>query len=870
MEIQNFKKISASVYKNIQALSPSDIETLRGILKLQSISYGRIRTFSLEDSQTIVLLTLKQNCLILIKFLLENEIEMPKDLLDDVIELLFLRNLSAQTADGAGARPRNIDLQAQIEKEQIETQIFNAIVDIVYRSEYYNTKLKDFLMNKTVPDDASVNFAPLIEGEYHSFELLVLSKLMVGPVLLNLVSSYRSKLRGVVKQWIVRKITPQLDSNDYGLVYQIFQLINERPNNGLLRARKFEDTAVYLGFAASLIHDKESADIAHEKLLHFYDDLEYAFSVLASAPRSEERRIQPKDEEMLEMALACIVKLVRFKSISFYKFLGSFQAALKLKLSSCIKGAIYEILLAYIPDRDVLIEKTVDCKEEVQQELKSGSLYLLPRVIRFINAYRLREEADGTLSALSADESSGVGRLRASNGAAPSYKPAVHDDFVEYKILGLRSEDPATVAECLGGPLPHEILKLNAQHIRNAILLDASVADRLVAYQIENKVVLEDVSIIHLISSMPSEHFFEYAKLFSDFSMYLNGDVLERIGDDLESGAEWLHSTYSREIGLFVLRNSSYFNELLANNRAIQPSLLRIYEKVLLENIESAQVRVADPKNSAGEAAGVFLVYDSDEDVSTEFFRIFANQILYAKFCTGRDPSLFLLKRQYAHPGFTIYLKAKMVAGFDVVADIKFLKSNLMDADELLGFLRIVSDDPSVVADLAADAGKPSPNIMLNFGVKNSEYFLKHFGAASEFEKFVLFFSVDEASLEVETIIKDEVMRCMRQPNKLYLDMCVLQLFKCKNLDNILKMLEKHYDNKELLFKLNIYNILNGGHYCSKHLITHVDSKLMCKALLILSYLNIWDREYLTELVSKVEHSIPEDSKYLIADIRKY
>jgi hypothetical protein len=76
MEIQKFKEISNRVYNNIQSLLPSNINVLKDIISLETIKYGRIRTFSLEDSQKIILLTLKQNRLILLKFLVENKIKL--------------------------------------------------------------------------------------------------------------------------------------------------------------------------------------------------------------------------------------------------------------------------------------------------------------------------------------------------------------------------------------------------------------------------------------------------------------------------------------------------------------------------------------------------------------------------------------------------------------------------------------------------------------------------------------------------------------------------------------------------------------------------------------------------------------------------
>lgn len=913
MEIQKFKDISTSVYNNIQALTPNDIQVLRDILRLRSVKYGRIRTFSLEDSQDVILLTLKQNCLILIKFLLEHEIELSEEMLDDVIGLLFMRKEETDdkpkstgeagpggaaaptftTADSGPADPQgnasavaqgrkkqDIDFYAQIEKERIEAQIFNCIIDIIYKTKYSNDKLKSFLSNKNVPDDASVNFAPIVDCEFKSFELIVLNKLVVGPVLLSLVQVYRKKLRNVVKNHIINGMVRLIDGKDYGIIYQIFYLINNQEHNDLLKSRRPENTPEYLAFVSSLIRNKEGAEIAYEKLLPFFDDLDYAFALLVGSSKLEERKIQPKDEQMIEHALECVNHLVKYRRINFYKFLAKFQAVLKLKISNKAKGLIYDILSQYVNDKDVYIEKILDCKEEIEQELKTKEYFLLPRVIRFVNAYQKREASElelvsqgrspGSPYACNFKSSGGFdGSENASNLHAAPKPQDTANEMLDYKVLGLRSEDPYTVVECFDSLIAYEILKLNSLHIRNAMIKDSKVIDKVVAYQIMHSVVIEDISIVNIIVCTPNDNFFKYVRLFKDFSFYLNGDILERISDSLEAGLQWLSEAYNRELGLFVLKNCGYFNELLKANKWVQNSLLCIYDKILCENYETTEILIRG-EDPACEAVDVFFVYDDDTEVSDVFFKIFTNQLLYAKFYKNADCGRFILKRKFTHPGFAFYLKAKIVAGFDVFADIKFMKANLVDTDELVGYLKIVSESASKIAELVPSTEKISPNILMNFGVKDSFYFLKNFPSSSALEKFILFFSLDSVNVEIDSLIKDEIMKCLKSANQVYLSMCVLQLFKCRDLDNILKILEKHFDNKELLLKLNIYNVINGGHYCSKALITQVSTPLMCKAIFTLYYLDVWDKDYLLELINKVDTDLSDEMKYILADIKKY
>ncbi|KAI5168557.1 hypothetical protein PAEPH01_0230 [Pancytospora epiphaga] len=863
MEIQKFREISASAYKNIQSLTPSDIETLRDILKLNTINYGHIRTFSLKDSQTVILLTLKQNCLILIKFLLENEIKLPESILNDVIDLLFAKTVTS--GEGELNVGTEVDLNAQLEKERLETQIFNCVVDIVYKSRHSNGKLREFLSAKSVPDDASVNFAPIITCEYKSFELIVLSKFVIGPVLLSLISSYRKKLRSVVKRHIIARLTSQLGSTDHNIIYQIFYLINEQPNIDLLSDRPTENTSQYLGFVCSLIRDKSSCEIAYEKLLPFFDELERAFSVLIGSSKIEEKKIQPQDEEIIRYALECIAKMVKYKSVNFYKFLTSIQVLLKLDTSSHIKGIIYEILGFYIMDKEVYIEKPADCRTAVKEELLKKEFFLLPRLIHFINIHRKRENIERQLR----PRSTAYETVNSFDDKKYGGFVSENDEYLGYLVLGFQSEDPVTVIECLDAQVPLEILTLNAAHIKNAMVKDPRVVDRLLAYQVTNGVILEDISVINTIISTPNDDFFKYACLFKNFTFYFNGDVLERMADNLEEGIAWLSDTYSRSVGRFILANCGFFNDILKMNRSVQTLILPIYERILKDYYGNIEILIRGQGEQ--EETDTLLVFGDESDASDSFFNIFISQLLYAKFYNPGSISKFILPKKYCHTSYSKYCKAKVVAGYDIEADIKFMKANLMNTDELVGYWEITTGNKLLEIEGVSEAPEVvSTSVLRNLGLKDSQYFLQHFSEASDFEKFVLFFSVSEVNLEIEALIKDEVMKNLRSANKTYLDMCVLQLFKCKDIDNILKALEKHYDNKEVLFKLNIHNVICGGNYFSKSLITQVNSRLMCQAIFVINHLEIWESSYLSELVCKIWPDVPEDMRHYISDIKQY
>lgn len=863
MEIQKFKEISTAVYTNIQALTPLDIDTLKDILCLKTIKYGRIRTFSIEDSQNIILLTLKQNCLILLKFLLENGIELQNSILDAVIELLFA-NTKVSMENGKA------DINAQIEMEKIEEQIYNNIVDIIAITSYSNEKLRNFLASKNVPDDASINFAHIVDCEYKSFELIVLNKVAIGPVLLNLVKSYKNKLRPIIKKKIINNLVSTLSINysqknnteqeNLKIIYEIFYLINNYEHNDLLRKSVSDHSIEYLGMVSSLILNKESADIAYEKLNSFLEEFEYAISVLISESKKEIRKLHPSDAQMIERALLCISKLINYKTVYFYKFIQSFQSLIKLNVGPKIKGILYEILTFYVYDKDIFIEGYIDCKNDVESEIKSHEFYLLPRLIKFINAYSDRESIEKDLLA----QGKSLGSPYATSNILStniSYL-SKNEKNIDYKVFGLKSEDPETVIECFDSFISEETIKLNAVSIRNAMIKDQKVTEKIILYQIEKNFVIDDISIVNMILCTPCEQFFDYVRLFNDFSFYLNGDLLERISDDLENGLKWIGDSYNREIGKWMLKNCNYFNDILKSNPEVQNKLIPVYSKILDENISFAEILPFTENDSVFDT---FYVNDDAEELTDEFFMIFAKQILYAKYYTNTDPARFLLKKKYSVDGFTIYLKAKLIAGFEIDSDIKYMKANLADTDEILGYLKIVSESSTFETE-----NRPSANILLNFGIKDSCYFKKYFYGASDLEKFILFFSIDTVDKTIDSMIKEEIIRNLRSKNKIYLTMCVIQLFKCKGLDNILKALETCFDDKDLLFKLNIYNIATGGWYCSKTLIHHADSSLVHKAIFLLYYLDIWEKDYIIELMNKMEVELDEDMKYLANDIKNY
>lgn len=907
MEIQKLTEISEKVYKNLQALTPVDLKAIEDILAMETIKYGKIRTFDIEDSQIIILLTLKQNCLILVLYLLENEIGVPNKLLDQAIGLLGIKEKACQMP--------STELQARIEKERISESITSLIIEILVVSKYSNQQLLEYLKNKRIPDNISVNLAVSFDSELEleSFELSVLSKKLIGPVLLSLVKSYRNAFKKRIKSKILSEIKPYIFGKDKEIVFEIFYLINQEKHKDLLLKVKPESSDSYFGFMSSMVVDKESAELVYSRLEGYFDELESAMKMLVNLSKTERKMIQPKDEKTIVYLLECINKLAKYKCINFYKFISQFQELLKIKVSREIKGLIYEILSKYINDRDVYIEKIVECKDEVESEIRGRSFFLLPRLIRFLNSYKKKEQKELELKKIGVTAGSpyileeeainygGDNRLNYGSTLNYGYSKETYgsdnrmygsdkgiyggdkemfgyskemygelrrDKFdcltyseqYDLRNLGFRSEDPNTIIECLDAYVTPDVIKLNSVHIRNTLIKDSRVIEKLIQFQIDHGYAIDDISIINIILCYPSPLFFDFFKLVRGFSFYLNGDFLERISDNLKEGIRWISLNYNRELGSFILRNSGYFNDIIKRNPKIQNDLIFIYEKIQDENLGAVDFKLF---GLDCDEEYVFLLFDDQDFLVEPFFRIFSKQLLYLKYYKQEVELAPTLSRPYNSPFYETYVKAKAVVGFNVENDIEFLNKSIIPTDELLGYLKICGLFQNQRQNL-------SHSILLNFNIKDYAYVLKFFESASDLERFILFFSIGDVNKELDALLKSHIIKNLKSQNKLYLRMCILQLFKCKDLDSIIKILEKNFDEKELLFKLSIHNIITGGRYFPKALIDSVDDFLKYKALFLLFYLNIWDREYLLELINKADSEVSEEIKYLIEDIRNY
>lgn len=841
MEARELMTIGAAIDGEARPFTQNETEYLKMVLNKESVEYGKIKTFDIQDSQDINLLTLKKTCVLLIKAQLQGNIPIEKSLLDLCFDQLT-KNNSLLTSKK--------DLRALIEKEKLIAIMSSAITEMAFLAPAIHSNVIRYLKDKKVPDLVSVNLVLALDEEIdlESYELSVLNKKIMGPVLLNLVKSYKTQLNEYAVKKLLNGIKCFIDGKDKDVVFEIFYLLNQENHKSLLLKTRPEISDEYVGFVISLIFDRETAEIAFSKLESRFDDLEEAMKTLISLGKSSDKAILPSDEKTISMFLECIEKIVKRDNLFFFKYLGLFQSLLKLKIGRKIKGFLYQILAHYVIANNVFVELIVECKDEVDNEKKSRNYFLLPSLLKFLNAYKAREEKETALlnNGISLD----------SPYAGSSKIKILHNEYV---IMGLLSDDPDTVIECLNSSISPATIKTYSSHLRNTLIKDTRVIEKIMEFQIKNNLVIEDISIVNLILCQSSRLFFEYLSLFNDFSFYFNGDFLERISENLNQGFKWIQGNYSRELGVFILRNCSYFNELIKNTPELQLKILPIYELIFNENLGEVYFEIFSTSSSS-EALDTFYLHDDLDYVNEIFFRIFSKILIYDKFLTSKkNPSS--LPKKYNSPDYQIYVKAKIVCGFNVDSDIEFMTRNLIISDDFQGYLYICGITYHKPKTL-------TKSILLNFGIKDSNYVLNNFENGSDFDKFILLFSIDEISKEMDSLIKAQIMKYLNENNDVFLRMLILQLFKCKNLDNTIRILEKNYHDKKLLFELNLHSIINQGTYFSKDLFDHGTDELKPKALQLIHYLDIWEKDYVCRLIEKTELSTNLELMNLLDDLR--
>lgn len=125
----------------------------------------------------------------------------------------------------------------------------------------------------------------------------------------------------------------------------------------------------------------------------------------------------------------------------------------------------------------------------------------------------------------------------------------------------------------------------------------------------------------------------------------------------------------------------------------------------------------------------------------------------------------------------------------------------------------------------------------------------------------------DEES-KIIKIIKEEITGSCT--NKLIYRQCLTTLLRLNNIDAIVRLIDD-YEDKNLLLKINIRNLMTGGLYFNPKCINVGDKELQIYAISLLYFKNIWDinaiRQWLLSIYKDCRDN--EEIRYIVDDIYK-
>lgn len=842
MLIGKFKETRNRIYGDIHAVCDGDMRFLRDILGLQTMEYGRIKTYSAEDSRVLALYTLKHNAMVLLDFMFRNRVEIDDGLCTVLCDVLL------------SVIP-SVAPECFLEVEEVKALMDEIIIDILcgVGKGLFVEKIERYLGEQEIPDRVSVNLAVVFSASsWRSYDLRVVNELILGPVLLGLLRSFKDALRPQLRNVIVDSCKKKLRDGDRTAVYQIFYELNGCKDLKLMEIEEEEKEEAYVGFVCSLMVDTESCLKGYEVISRagLFGDLKKALETINTLNQMEYRRVRPEDERLIFHLLEVVEKLISSDSASlgfvrlyFMRFIELFLNTLVGQILLEIKGMIYAILAGFMRDedaREIIFEfmKNVNVfsKDVVyadfEREMAARTFAMAPRFLRFCMYLDTRSALD-------------------------------------FAVYALRSEDPSTVIGCFNvlgrfsaekdmdsvGPQ----LQLMSQHIRAAMLASPQVISRVLDFQLGG-VEINDVSIINVILSTPNPRFFQYVRLFDDFSFFMNENFLERLAENEEDGFRYLcdETKKNHEVCKFVVNNQDWFNAY--SKEAVAESVAQIYENLVDFDIENVD---------AGFSQG-FIVPDIPHPA---VFRMLGKLILYAVYVRKTSYANYITDRDYdlddaALEEYCSYIKCRIVVGDNVEDRVKHLMKQHTGIDDLLGYYKICTGMP-------LDAPS-SRNLLVNMDRKDTSVFVSLFPAASDFEKFLLFFFVDvgDGSKEVECIVREEVTHIMisgsaSPAEKMVLRQCLTALLSLSNIDSIVRLVPE-YEDVDLLLRINIRNIMCGGTYFNSALVMKGALDLQVCAVFLLYYKAIWDLAALRDWILHLRKECKDNDtlEYLIGDVR--
>ncbi|KAM0676761.1 hypothetical protein BDAP_002673 [Binucleata daphniae] len=390
-------------------------------------------------------------------------------------------------------------------------------------------------------------------------------------------------------------------------------------------------------------------------------------------------------------------------------------------------------------------------------------------------------------------------------------------------------------------------------------------------------VIAQDVVLLNLIVKSKCELFFIFASFFDSncFVLFLNDDFLERVGENVKLGLEYLASVCSTndEYCKFVIDNKRYFNNISDNiagngkyngigdttyiddTKQTNFYLLKMYNAVSKHFVEEFDIENEEEK----------LVVKKSECM---YFYEILTRIIVHRYEKGENIRKYVVK-EYMYSNENIasycdYLKTLLAIEENVDDEIKYLLSLEIENEsigELIGYYKSVKDECKFEYKFEC---KKLENIILNMieckrdnnigydrcrniGMNTTEYdrnknigmsskctqsdshdlFVKHFRKASKYEKFLLFLILDTERLSNDEVYNKKVFGCVIEEIKemvkndvsdkqdvLILKQCLNTLLYMKNLDDVVKLLKNvklPHYFNDLLVKICIKNILNYG-----------------------------------------------------------
>jgi len=855
MVIERFKEIRNKIYDNIHMVTENDMRFMRDALCASEMEYGRIKTYSADDSKALALYTLKYNVVVLLDFVCRNKIGLGADVCMAICDLLF-EDIPVVTPE------------CSLEIEDIKMRIDEAIVDILCMvgDGIHVEKIRRRLSEQEIPDRVTVNLAVVFEtSAWKSYDLRVIHEFVLGPVLLELLRSFKEALRPQIREKIINICKEKLrEGRDRVVIYQIFYELNEKKDLELLDIDEEDKEESYVGFVYSLMVDEESYVKGYEVLSKagLFNDLRKALEMINSLSQAEYRKVRPEDEKLIHHLMEVIVKLMMFRDrdlehvrLYFMRFIEVFLNTLVGQISLKIKGCIYEILSSFMRDEE--------CRETIVEFMKGVEIF---------NKEGVPLDFERELGCRVFEMTPSFLRFCVFYGG---------NDSVMFAINALKSEDPLTIVRCfdvlerfyekramaengIGSECVSSRLSLMSQHIRVAMLNNPQVTNRVVEFQLNTGIVISDVQIINVILSTPNARFFKYARLFADFSFFMNENFLERLAEDDIEGFRYLHEVTreNHEACKFVMNNESWFNAYVNENAGVREIAIQIYENLVDYDIENVEF---------GFGKG-FVVPDVGHPA---VFRVLSKMILYSVYSRKSPYSDYITDKDYVLDKSNIdeyctYIKCRIVVGDNVEERIRHLMMQYTGIDELFGYYEVFSGTTLSIPS--------SKSLLLNIGKKSTEMFISMFETSNNFEKFLLFFVLGDISIEnskaVERIIRNTVTQIVVSKSsdpseKMILRQCLVTLLSLNSIDSIVRLLNE-YEDVDLLLKVCIRNLLCGGSYFPNSAVMKGSLELQVYAVFMLHYQSVWDLSALKDWIVYLRRECKDNPhlEYLVNDIK--